>query len=63
MVLLLDLTVATTADGIPYPESGTQKIIYYSFADLAANVFIRNGIKVYIFSEVVPTPVLVRIIL
>uniref|UniRef100_A0A914C422 Phosphoglucomutase (alpha-D-glucose-1,6-bisphosphate-dependent) n=1 Tax=Acrobeloides nanus TaxID=290746 RepID=A0A914C422_9BILA len=28
------------------------------FADLAANVFIRNGIKVYIFSDVVPTPVL-----
>ncbi|KAF8357845.1 hypothetical protein PRIPAC_92840, partial [Pristionchus pacificus] len=27
------------------------------FARLAANVFMRNGIKVYLFSEVAPTPV------
>uniref|UniRef100_A0A7E4VWD1 Phosphoglucomutase-2 n=1 Tax=Panagrellus redivivus TaxID=6233 RepID=A0A7E4VWD1_PANRE len=28
-----------------------------AFSEYAANVFIKNGIKVYLFSEVVPTPV------
>lgn len=31
----------------------------HRFAELAANVFIRNGIAVYLFSEVVPTPLVV----
>lgn len=34
-------------------------MIAISFAKLAANVFVHNGVKVFLFQEFVPTPVVV----
>ncbi|KAI1707896.1 phosphoglucomutase/phosphomannomutase, alpha/beta/alpha domain I domain-containing protein [Ditylenchus destructor] len=68
---LNDLTVIQISHGMAkhvINEFGAQKLrgiaVGYDgrfnskrFAELSANVFIQNGIKVYLFSDVVPTPV------